>query len=160
MSHFCFLLKPLLHFRTSRMLFLSSRGAALSKRLHLNYIIISCIQATVIPLLLMWEKYQEEEYQKNNKTNIWINFIRVWFLVFFSPQEQKLCDIDFGPEEKATSRTTAKYLLWMSISACYNHRESKGCSQGSISAVFWAIKYSKQKSQNSMLAKCCVLLLD
>lgn len=143
MSHFCFLLKPLLLLRTSRMFLSSFWGAALSKRQHLNYIIIFSIQITVIPLILMWEKYQDEQYQNKNKTNIWINFIRVW--EFFPPKNKNfLIQILVHWEEKATSRRTAKYSLWMSISACYNHRESKGCSQGSISAVFWAIKYSNR----------------
>lgn len=36
----------------------------------------------------------------------------------------------------------------MTISACYKHRESKlGSSQGSISAVFWAINYSTEESK-------------
>lgn len=49
------LIKPLLFFQTSRLFLLLFWGAAL-----LNYTIIISIQATVIPPLLMSEKYQEE----------------------------------------------------------------------------------------------------
>lgn len=59
-------------------------------------------------------------------------------------------------EEKTTSRKTAKYLLWMTIPACYNHRESKlGSSQGSISAVFWAIKSSTEESKFNACQMFC-----